>query len=269
MKSYVTRFLKTVAIFYLGFPVFYILVTALLFDIPAQQCLRILLSPSYYLISVLAIAVGYGLWEVKRWGWYLFITTNFLIAWQNAIFVNQYGTSHHKVLAFAASLVFLIVMTVRVAREIRVPYFFPKIRWWESNPRYKLAVSAKMVRKDGSIVEGQILDLSLGGCFIKLRGELDLHEVLNLAFTVFGAPIEAQGVVVWRTQSTVTHPKGIGVKFYPFVRAQKRSMRQIHQRLRKINALYRSSRYLLNQEDFLKRLQELETRPARRKRMTG
>jgi hypothetical protein len=68
--------------------------------------------------------------------------------------------------------------------------------------------------------------------------------------------------VVWRTQSTVTHPKGVGIKFRLESKQQRRVLRQITTRLRKIASLYRRSRYLMSQDEFLKRLDELERHGA-------
>jgi hypothetical protein len=264
-----------VAIFYLGFPVFHLVSSALLFDIPASGCVGILLSPSYYLLCILAMAVGYGLWEVQRWGWYLFVFANFLIAYQNAVFVNEYGVTHHKFLAFFTSLVILLVFSFRVAREIRVPYFFPRIRWWESNPRYKMSIPAKITLASGTLLEGQIMDLSIRGCFIRLPVEMNAHEWINLDFTAFEVPVACRGVIVWQTRSTVTTPKGIGVKFGTLARPQKRALRMVCQQLRRIANFYTSSRYLLNQDEFLERLTELESRidwrasKSRKKRLIG
>jgi hypothetical protein len=275
VKRYTSRFLKSVAIFYLGFPVFHLLLSALLFDIPASGCVGILLSPSYYLLSLVAMAVGYALWEVHRWGWYLFVFTNFLIAYQNAVFVNEYGTTHHKFLAFFSSILILLVFSFRVAREIRVPYFFPRIRWWESNPRYKLSIPVKITVPGSTPLEGQIMDLSMVGCFVRLPSEMTTHDWVNLDFAAFEVPISCRGVIVWKTQSTVTMPKGIGVKFSSMPRQQKRALKGICQQLKKIANFYTSSRYLLNQEEFQQRLSELESRidwrasKSRRKRLLG
>jgi hypothetical protein len=249
----------------MAFPLTYLVSAALLFDIPVASCGKILLSPFFYLLSLLAVLVGYGLWEMRHWSWYWMLVTNILIAYENAVVTHQYAESHHKVLAYIASLLLIAALMNRVSREVRVPYFFPKIRWWESNPRYKLSVSARVGRpssvKQGEVdpvLEGEILDLSMGGCFLKLRTELEQGELVTLNFKVFGMVVECNGNVVWRTRSTVTHPKGVGVKFVVSTRPQKRVLRQINARLRKIAALYRRSRYLMSQEDFIKRLDELE-----------
>jgi hypothetical protein len=259
MKKYSTRFLKTIALLYMAFPAAYVLFVALLFDIPAHQCVKILLSPSYYLLSAFAVAAGYGLWEMKRWSWYVFLFASISTVYGNAVLVSNYGESHHKIVAFVISVLAVVGLVYRVGREVRVPYFLPRIRWWESNPRYKLVAPVQIARAGGTRIDGEILDLSMGGCFIKLKHELQQDETLELQFAVFGHTLECGGSVVWRTHSTVTHPKGIGVKFGPLPRHQRRTLRAITHRLKKIAAYYRSARYLLNQEDFNRRLEELKT----------
>lgn len=258
MKRYVSRYLKSVALIYLWFPVVYLLIAGVLFDVPPAACVSILLSPGFIIVSVFSILSGYALWEVRRWGWYLFVIDNFLIAYLNAVVVTDYGESHHRVIAYFCFVAAQIALGYRVSREIRVPYFFPKIRWWESNPRYRLSVPVALARVSGPL-EGQILDLSMGGCFVKVRGDLALDEFVNVEFEVFGFKVECRGVVVWRTHSTVTHPRGVGIKFLQPTKPQRRALRQVTLRLRKIAALYRRSRYLMSQEDFVKQLEKLES----------
>ncbi len=265
MKEHTSRFLKALALFYMGFPIAYILSCAMLFDIPARSCVRVLLSPWYYILSSLAIVVGYGFWEMRRWAWYLFVIVNLLIVYQNAVMVNEYGETHHKALSFIFSIIVLGLIVYRVAREVRVPYFFPKIRWWESDPRYRLSVPAKLECAGTSLFSGDILDLSMGGCFMKLRTDLKQDEKVVLSFSIFQVSVRCEGTVVWRTQSTVTHPKGVGIKFFELDRDQKRALKIITRRLKRISDFYKRSRYLLNQEEFVKRLQELENTPVKMK----
>lgn len=263
MKEHTSKFLKAVALFYMAFPMAYILLCAMLFDIPARACVRVLLSPWYYILSAIAITVGYGFWEMKRWAWYVFVIVNLLIAYQNAVMVNEYGETYHKALSFIFSIAILGLIVYRVAREVRVPYFFPRIRWWESDPRYRLSVPARLDRVESHELAGDILDLSMGGCFMKLRSDLKQDEVVTLSFTVFQVTVRCEGIVVWRTQSTVTHPKGVGIKFLELDREQRRALKIINRRLKRISDFYKRSRYLLNQEEFVRRLQELENTPAK------
>lgn len=259
MKQYSSRLLKSIAQFYLFFPISHLVFIGLLFDVPGSSCLRILLSPYYILLCVIAIFAGYGLHEMRKWGWYVFVIANVLIGYSNAVFIQDYGTSNHKVVVFILSILILLFVMYRVAREVRVPYFFPKIRWWESNPRYRLSVPVKIVRNVQNTLDGEILDISMGGCFVKLRSEASQDEMILIKFKVFGVELDCQGIVVWRTGSTVTHPKGVGIKFVNITKDTKRALKVVTRRLKKIALLYRTSRYMLNQEEFMKKLEELES----------
>jgi Tfp pilus assembly protein PilZ len=260
VKRYASKFLKSLALCYMGFPFVYLFAIALLFDVPPSQCMRVLLAPSFYLLSFFVIVTGYGLWEVKRWAWYAFMASTIMIGYANAVVAVNYSESYHTLLAFIFSAALLLGLFLRVGRELRVPYFLPKIRWWESNPRYKLSAPAELLFSDRPTVYGEILDISLGGCFIKLRTDIAQHEIITVKLLLFGTQIVCQGTVVWCTQSTVTHPKGIGVKFSPLARPTRRTLRAMTRRLKLISSLYRSSRYLMSQEEFLRRLEELQTR---------
>jgi hypothetical protein len=258
VKQYTSRFLKTVAAFLIVFPVAYIVIAAMLFDIPMNACAGILLSPFYYIVTFSAVAAGYGLWEMRRWSWYFLVASQVLVAYENAIFVLNYAESHHKFLAFFTFILIQMGLVYRVAREIRVPYFFPRIRWWESNPRYRLSIPVVLAQKNGEPFAGEILDLSMAGCFVKLRVDVRQDDLLSVKFKAYGYDLQCWGKAVWVAQSAVTHPKGIGIKFEVLSKSQRRAFRSIGRRLRKISNHYRRSRYLMSQEDFLKGLEQIE-----------
>lgn len=264
MKRYITRFLKSLAVVLIGFPFFYIILAAMIYDIPLKGCGKILLSPFYYFVSLSAVIAGYGLWEARRWSWYVFVLFQVLLGLENASILLNYSESHHKISGFVFSLLLQGLLIFRVAKEIRVPYFFPKIRWWESNPRYRLSTPVKISRKNKQgveeVLEGEILDVSVAGCFVKLRQDLRLDEKIVLQFHLFHFDFSCEGTAVWCTQSAVTHPKGVGIKFGILSRNQKRVLRFISRRLRKIAKFYRKSRYWMSQEEFVQKLHELETR---------
>jgi hypothetical protein len=260
VKRYTTTTLRTIALGYMAFVVMYLLFAALLFDIPVNQCFRVLLSPSYYLLSFFAAFAGYGLWEMKRWAWYLFLAVNVMAIYSNAILVSEFGETHHKPLAFAVSLLVLGLVFLRVRMELKVPYFLPRIRWWESNPKYRFSSPAAVFRKDGVMIEGEILDFTVSGCFVKLRVDLIPNEVVKVKLNVFGYTIECPGLAVWVTQSAVAHPRGAGIKFIALDRSQRRTLRVMSHRLSKVLTLYRTSRYLMSQEEYRKRLEALQSK---------
>ena len=258
MKHYTSRFFKVIAGILLAAPLLHLSFAALVFDIPLHSCVSILLSPFYYIVTFVSVAAGYGLWETQRWSWYVFIVSQVLITYENAIIVSNYAESHHKVFAFIISLLTQALFVVRVGQEIRVPYFFPKIRWWESNPRLKLSVPVVLRRKDLTEITGAILDISMMGCFVKTREELRVDEKVTVLASLYGQDIACVGSVVWCAQTAVTHPHGVGVKFDFLTKPQRRALRLITHRLKRISSLYRRSRYLMSQEELVKELDQLE-----------
>ncbi len=272
MKYHVSKFLKSLAWVYISFPITYILLVAVFFNVPFGKCLLLLLDPVFYFLAALAMFAGYGFKEMRRWSWYIFVTANVLIILYSARLVITSGETNHKSLAFSFLLALFLGATYKVSNEIRVPYFFPKIRWWESNPRYQMAVPASLERKDPSSepeskhFEGEILDLSIGGVFVKLKQELKADEAITVRFTSLGFPLALDGTVVWKTQSTVTHPKGVGIKFTAVGKKEKRILRLVMRQLRKVASLYRRSRYLISQEEFLKRVAEIEAQTTHQAR---
>jgi hypothetical protein len=114
----------------------------------------------------------------------------------------------------------------------------------------------KIARKSGEPEEGEILDISPLGCFIKLRNNMTQGENVSLEFNLLGESIQCGGAVVWVTESAVIHPKGVGVKFIDLNKVQKKSLKMIAKRLKKIAFVYRRYRYLLTQEEFLKQLEK-------------
>ena len=259
MKRHTTRFLKSVSAFFAAFPLVYIIMAATLFDIPFRSCMSILLSPFYYILCFLVAITGYGLWELRRWSWYVLVLSQLLIVYENAVFVFNFSESHHKAVAYLIALACQLALVFKISQSIRVPYMFPKIRWWESNPRYRLSIPVTLIRSNGEKAEGEILDLTPVGCFVKLRSDFNQDESLGLEFKVYGQSMECRGLAVWLTQSTVTHPRGIGIKFDPLQKTQKRSLRLVKRKLKKIANHYRKFRYLLSPDEFSKKLEEIET----------
>lgn len=258
MKQYSSRVLRIIAGSYMAFPVLYLALIAVLFNVSVQDCLAILFTPFYWGLSFGAVIAGFGVWELRRWSWYLFFGVNAGILVETVLIWAQYGQAFHGSVAFFICTALFVGMTYRVAREVRVPYLFPRIRWWESNPRYRLAAPVLLRRKDGSVLEAEILDISVGGCFIKLRQDLLQDEPVSLNFSMFDLPIACGGNIVWRAMSTVTHPKGVGVRFEPLSRMDRRSLQLIGRRLRQVADLYRRQRHLLSPEEFQRELDRLE-----------
>ena len=125
-----------------------------------------------------------------------------------------------------------------MGREIRVPYFLPRIRWWESNTRFQLSVPVKMMMGKHE-KSGKIVDLSIGGCYVKTTETFDEQAKLSLEFRVFGQTLSVMGIVVWKSREGVTRPQGIGVKFTKIEKDEMNRLRVALKRIKRVSAFYK------------------------------
>lgn len=256
MKEHTSKFLKSIAYIYLAFPVTYLGYVMILFNISSERSMKIFFSFSFWALALLGIIVGYGLKEMTRWAWNIFLLNCLFVLYANALIAMRYSESTHPFLSFLVSTALLVSLVYQLGKEIRVPYFLPRIRWWEMNPRYKLALPVKVERTDSGFL-AEILDISLGGCFIKVRLDMEQNERILTRFSLFGEEMEVGGTVVWRSQSSVTHPKGVGVKFDRLDKDQKRVMRAAARHLKKISAV-QNLRNRISVEEFNIRMAKLK-----------
>jgi hypothetical protein len=236
MKSYQSKLLKYMGTGLLGFPVWYLLLTVTFFNIPASNILDVLFSPFYYFVSFWVVLAGYGLREMHRWAWYVLVFSMSLVVYQNFVLILNYSENQHGALTFLISFIGMGLFLYWIAKEIRVPYFFPRIKWWESDLNPQFSTEAWIEFPNGKKIKGQILDFSVSGCFIKSKEDFESNTEIQLQFKLFGEDIFCNGVVVWITKGAVTHPKGIGVKFSELAKDQKRLLRFAVREARRVSA---------------------------------
>jgi Tfp pilus assembly protein PilZ len=259
-RTYTSRTLRTISYAWISFPLTYLVYAVLVLALNFSGLVKVILSPWYWFVCAISVIAGIGTLRIRWYGWYMFIFSNLLITYETALDIAHYSVGNFKIAVFFLTIIMQAVVTYIVAREIRVPYFFPRIRWWESDPRYKLSVQSKLVREDKTEQEGEIMDLSLGGCFIKTHSYFTPDEPLTLDFSLFEKPVRCTGRVVWRTESTVTHPKGIGVKFDPLNKETAICLKQAGQKLKKLARVYSQMTREKNWQEFLQREQRYQGR---------
>lgn len=239
-----SRALWIATLFMIAFPLVYPSFTAMLFQFGSKGVVSIGLSPFFYLTSALWVASGVGIQSLKHWSWYTFLVAEGLTVYLNAWNLVANGESEFKVFAFGVVLGVQYVAFKLVARELRVPYLFPRIKWWESGIAGMHHVSAR-IRLEGvgpdsqRELDSQLLDVSGKGCFLKSPVDLPSGQRVSIGVAAYGYEIDLTGVIVWNAKSSVTHPKGMGVKFDPLERAQRRKLRGLTKKFNHEKALTR------------------------------
>lgn len=235
------RFIIFLAYALWSFPLTYILFLATFYNLQISRMVWMIFTAPYIVHSVLALWTGWALFRLRPYAWHLFVVHTFLAITEQFYVAIVYSERNSKAIPVALSVMSFIGILAFLKKELRVPYFNPRIAWWESDPRYKISVPVNITNSD-HLYQGEIMDISASGCFIKSKAPLKIEQMVNLKFKLFDHEFHCPGRIVWRTEMGVTHPKGVGVKFSEIDRDLQLVLKDTVKKLSNLSTKYRRMR---------------------------
>ena len=143
--------------------VLFVAIPVMLFFLDLSS-LALVSAPIYLLIAI-------GIFSVRKWGWYLS-----LFAGCAVFIINSFALVSLRWSGMFALFVFngllLASGIILFRRELMAPYFFPRLRWWESEERIRTQLLGHL-QLNHDVYEGEISDISLSGCFMELNTPVD------------------------------------------------------------------------------------------------
>ncbi|MGE3261202.1 MAG: PilZ domain-containing protein [Bacteriovoracia bacterium] len=224
-----------------SFPVSYVLLMGTFYNLPFARIISLFFSFVYIVHSVLAVFIGFALYRLRPYAWHLYVFHTFVMIGEQFYVGYRFAENHVVEIPIAFMSVSALIVLLLLKRELRVPYFSPKIAWWESDPRYKISVPAQMTCSD-HFYKGDIMDISSSGCFIKTKDPLKVDQEIKIKFSLFDHKFDCSGRVVWRTESGVTHPKGVGVRFTALEKNVHADLRETVKKLKNLSRRYQNIR---------------------------
>jgi Tfp pilus assembly protein PilZ len=235
------RFVNFLAYMLWSFPVTYIMVLGTFYNLPLARLAAIFFSFYYIAHSLLAVFTGFALFRMRPYSWHFYFFHSFVMLVAQFVVAYRYAENHVVEIPLALISLVIIGLLYFLKLELRVPYFSPKIAWWESDPRYKISVPSEMTCAD-HLYRGDILDVSSSGCFIKTKDPLKVDQVIHIKFSLFDHKFDCSGRVVWRTETGVTHPKGVGVRFTGLEKQVQTDLRETVKKLKSLSKRYKDIR---------------------------
>jgi hypothetical protein len=164
------------------------------------------IKPQVWALNVLLLMSGLALIRVRTWTHMLASVTLVLVliyniaTWEKLLFL---GPATFGLMVLAS----LIAAAVLYSREFRKPYFNPRLRWWETSPRYQARLSVRITHaSEGDTHPAEILDVSRSGLFVAIESnpELPIGEEHHI---ILPTGIELRAQIVRRTAT------GYGFRF--------------------------------------------------------
>jgi Tfp pilus assembly protein PilZ len=235
------RFINFLAYTLWSFPLSYIMLLGAFYNLPLSRMMSILFSFYYIAHSVLAVFTGFALYRMRPYAWHFYVFHSFAMLVAQFVVAYRYGENHVVEIPLVFVSLVILGLLLFLKKELRVPYFSPKIAWWESDPRYKISVPAQMTCSD-HFYQGDIMDISSSGCFIKTKDPLKVDQAIQIKFALFDHKFDCHGKVVWRTESGVTHPKGVGVRFTTLDKQVQTDLRETVRKLKSLSRKFKDIR---------------------------
>lgn len=210
------------------------LLSAVLFMIPVVILLLVLspnqnnemhpfmnLSLNVLLFSVGSYIVGLGIWRVRSWGY-----ISFLVFTGAVVLYNIYRFAFHREDVDAynviVSLLVLFGMVILLQRNIAAPYFHPRIRWWERNPRVPRTLDVEAIIQ-GQTYRAPVLDVSTTGVFLSIDVPMKIGDIFKLHLLLLDFDFTVDCKVVRLSQK----PMGYGAIFVKMTMKDRQTIRQI------------------------------------------
>ena len=171
-----------------------------------------------WLMMIITPIVGYGIWSVREWGYYLLILHSVFVLINNvALYVVKLTVFPlWVIILFNVTVLGIIILFIR--KEVNAPYFNPKISWWESAIRYyykDMKVLVKEFKTDRLLFQANSFDVSETGIFVVSDTPVKPEEKYSFELVLVNNSIlYSDGEVVWvNPKKRGQFPIGFGCKF--------------------------------------------------------
>ena len=169
-----------------------------------------ILTVSDWAVLVAFPVVGWGMFSVRRWGWIAFVAfTVLLIGYNTASFMVNHTYNLGLVITYNVALA--AVSSIFFRKHLRAPYFNPRLRWWNADPRYQTNLEAHLDGVDSGC-DAEVLDISRTGIFLGSCADIEVGQTHRVEVHAFGRTVVCRGKVMRKTGPESPNP-GFGIMF--------------------------------------------------------
>jgi hypothetical protein len=168
--------------------------------------------PHLLVLIFLPIIAGVLILICRKWSYVAYIVLMIIPFIYS--FYYTHGDFGFRNISFVLSLyvVNMFIVGYFMIPNIRRIYFDPRLRWWQSSPRFSADFAAALEQADGKLNNGQIKNISVGGFFIELEANLQLEATTTIKFKFQDQEYQIIAKPVFRKNRL---PTGYGFKADP------------------------------------------------------
>jgi hypothetical protein len=183
-------------------PFLYIMVAASFYHLSLSSTTNEILALSSdvrkFEIFILPLILGSLILFTRKFGYYVVIVGSlYLVVRGVLVFIGSNETDPVFPLVISNGLCLVVVATL-LSSTNRSIYFNPRLRWWETSPRYLVNFPASVTRVGAKPAKASIINLAVGGAGIETAESGFLsNEVVDLEFQNEGETFRLKSKIAW------------------------------------------------------------------------
>jgi len=185
--------------------------------------------------------VAWGLYKMNRIGWWAIIVHSTLVIIHNTLTIINMPDKFMNVQGaiFQIITISIVLYLIVIREEFRIIFFNPRLRWWESKPRYLFPVDAILETSDGKKNNLKIEDISFYGIrTLPVKGDtVKMDDKAVISFEYDAIPVKGDVKVLRLVDSK------IAMKFLFDSKQEIQSIKKIIRMLKQQNARKEGSKY--------------------------
>lgn len=158
---------------------------------------------------VLPLVAAYAIWTCRKWSFYLYILCIAGLCYISYIGYESGNSSINPTRLFMLYTFNLLIVGYFLVPAVRRVYFDPRMRWWESSPRYFLKTEVKFT-SGGEPQMGHVDNISETGILIKSDSLPTDKDIVKIQFQFDNHEYNLEGRVVHHLH---LKEMGFGVQF--------------------------------------------------------
>ncbi len=155
------------------------------------------------------MVAGIAILIFRKWSFYLYVAVILATAFVSyQSYLEKQGQLSAWVLV-GAYAVNIFVVAYFFLPAVRKVYFDPKLRWWQTQPRFRISVPCEFTVGDRSF-SGMVSNFSITGLFVKAEHFPEDQKITEVSFQFKDLKGKFKGVVIRHARA---HLEGFGVRF--------------------------------------------------------
>jgi hypothetical protein len=175
-----------------------------------------------------SLIAAIAIFAVKRWSYPVFLAIFAWGAYSNFSVWHQYPQVYSLATLLSVNIINLGLVSYFLLPEVSAAYFNPRLRWWESKPRFHVEMKG-MLKYDPPDARGarfqevKLVDISEGGVYAHIPEPLSLGQVVALNFTVHHVKLSPIGKIVHQGRG---EDHGYGIQFTEMAQEDHRALKR-------------------------------------------